>query len=93
MERKNYSNGNFTIKKSATHIQNPKFGGSEIHIEGYWDEVHGTSWKECTGNPAAIIYALRVGMSSLPYDDNVLYGKINGLGYLVHVNELEEINV
>jgi hypothetical protein len=44
------------------------------------------------GNPACLVYAMRTGCSKIfiPTDDEVLYGKINGLGHLVHITELEE---
>lgn len=89
-----YEGKKFKIKKDSTHKQFPNFGGSIIRIEGYWNEVHGKSWKEGIGegNPAAIIYSLRMIDNNLPYDENVLYGHTeDGLGHLVHECELEEI--
>jgi len=77
------------IKQEANGI-----GGREIVIEDYWYNVSGKSWKESNGNPAALNYAMRtaIGSMQIPMDDEVLYGKIGGLGYLVHVNELESQN-
>ena len=40
------------------------------------------------GNPAALHYAIRMMENELPFDDNVWYGKINGVGYLIHELEL-----
>lgn len=79
------------IKPESTHPQVPNFGGSEILIEDWWDRVFGASWMFADGNPACLIYAMRTGFSSIPIpiDDEVLYGKIDGLGHLVHINELE----
>lgn len=76
------------IKDTANEL-----GGATILIEDYWDKVTGGSWMNADGNPAAMIYAMRTGFSSkinIPINDEVLYGKINGLGHLVHVDELEE---
>lgn len=73
------------IKQEANHI-----GGQQITIEDYWHLVSGKSWKVSNGNPAAINYSMRTSLAAfkVPLDDEVLYGKIGGLGYLVHVSEL-----
>lgn len=60
----------------------------EYTIEDYWDRLTGRSWGMSDGNPAAIVYGLRAGMNQLPWDDEVVYGKIGGLGHLVHVSEI-----
>jgi len=79
------------IKKGIKHPQILNFGGSEILIEDWSDRVIGQSWMFANGNPACLIYAVRTGFSKLniPTDNEVLYGKINGLGHLVHISELE----
>jgi hypothetical protein len=43
-----------------------------------------------TGNPAALNYAMRAGTIGLPVDNEVVYGKIGYLGYLVHTSEFVE---
>lgn len=48
----------------------------------------GQSWMFMTGNPAAIIYGMRVGVAGLPLDNEVVYGKVDGLGHMVHVSEI-----
>ena len=77
-----------TIRKNSTHFQVPSFGGAVIRIEDWWDRVAGKSWMDCNGNPAALVYAMRSVDNDLPADDEVLYGKINGLGHLIHISEL-----
>lgn len=77
------------IKAGITHPQVSGFGGSEYHVEDWWDRVAGKSWMDCNGNPACLIYAMRSGFDGLPTDDQVLYGKIDGLGHLVHMSEIE----
>jgi len=79
------------IKDWVKHAQVEDFGGSEIDIEGYWDDVTGSSWMYAQGNPACLIYAMRTGFSEekIPNDDEVLYGKIGCYGHLVHISELE----
>ena len=42
------------------------------------------------GNPACIKYAFRSGFGGLPPDNEVVYGKVGALGYLVHSSELGE---
>lgn len=63
--------------------------GSSVWIEDWWDRVYGESWMDSVGNPAAMLYGMRVGMEQLPLDDEVVYGKYEGLGLLIHVSELE----
>jgi hypothetical protein len=65
----------------------------ELVIEDWYDRVAGRSWMVAQGNPGALVYAMRTGLQQayrVPTDDEVLYGKYNGLGVLVHVSELAE---
>lgn len=64
--------------------------GKEFHIEDWWDRLSRVSWKWAQGNPACLGYALRIAFQKfrVPDDDEVLYGHIDGLGYLVHITEL-----
>ncbi len=86
-----YAGMTMKVKEGISHPQVSNFGGSEIKIEDWWDRVNGVSWMRSVGNPTALIYAMRTGMSpkKVPIDDEVLYGKIDGLGHLVHVSEIE----
>lgn len=63
----------------------------DYHVEDWIDRVAGKSWMDCQGNPACLNYAVRSAMNEFPLDDNVLYGKIEGLGHLIHISELMEI--
>lgn len=63
-------------------------GPERYEVEDYWDRVSGDSWMNSAGNFAVMNYAVRSGVAGLPIDDEVLYGKINSLGYLVHVSEV-----
>jgi len=86
-EQSNYAEKIIKIKNDANEL-----ACEEIRIEDWWDRVGGGSWMGAKGNPACLIYAMRSGLSSkinIPIDNEVLYGKINGLGYLVHIKELE----
>ena len=64
--------------------------GSEFDVEDYWDLMTDDSWTASKGNPAAIQYAIRSGLTGLPVDDEVVYGHIGPYGHLVHVSELGE---
>lgn len=63
-----------------------------FYVEDWWDRVAGGSWRTAQGYPAAIKYALRIGRRvHLPFDDEVVYGKINGFGVLVHDSEIRAV--
>lgn len=62
--------------------------GAEFEVADYWNRISGKSWSLCDGNPACLVYAIRAGSSGLPTDDDVVYGKVAGFGYLVHASEL-----
>ena len=75
-----------------------RIGGSDVHgelagrnfrIEDWWDHLSGASWREAEGNPAALQYAVRAMIKGLPANDDVVYGKVGALGYLLHVSEVE----
>lgn len=80
-----------TVPGRPNHDPEP---GLEYWIEDWWDHLTGESWQDSDGNPACMMYALRgTGfqsgtMRSLPWDDEVVYGKIGAFGHLVHVSEL-----
>lgn len=62
----------------------------EFRLEGTDREVFGGSWGDQQGNPTCLIYAVRSGLGDLPWSGNVFYGKIYGMGHLVHESELYE---
>lgn len=66
--------------------------GDLFLVEDWWINVDGRSWKGCDGNPACLNYAMRMGLSGLLVvgDDEVVYGKVGGLGHLIHISELGE---
>lgn len=78
------------IKDGVTDpVQNQVVGGAEYRVEDWWDHLTGGSWRTAQGNMAAMQYATRAGLTGLPPDDEVVYGKIGAFGHLVHVSELE----
>jgi hypothetical protein len=66
-----------------------RIGGQEYRVEDWWLNVAGGSWMDASGNPAAMQYGIRAGLAGLPPDNEVLYGKVGGLGVLVHISEIE----
>lgn len=66
------------------------FDGSEYVIENWWENVNPQPWEiaAMAGNFAALNYAMRVIELGLPNDSNVVYGKINSLGYIFHESEI-----
>jgi hypothetical protein len=66
-----------------------ELAGRHFRIEDWWDHLSGASWRHAQGNPAALHYAARATMKRLPANDDVVYGKIGALGYLLHVTEVE----
>ena len=64
-------------------------GGQEFRIEDWWDHMTGASWREATDIPAVLQYEVRALTKGLPGNDDVIYGKVGALGYLLHVSEVE----
>lgn len=79
-------------KKVKIKDQANELGGKLILVEDWWDRIAGKSWMNCDGNPACLNYAMRTGLSRVhvPTNNEVVYGKIGGLGHLIHITELEE---
>lgn len=81
------------IVKVKQGIQDPvnriNFSGRDFIVEDWWENVYGKSWMFSDGNPAALMYAFRAGVTHLPTDNEVLYGKVGGYGHLFHITELE----
>jgi len=67
-----------------------KLQGQTYRVEDWWENVSGSSWMFAQGNPACLSFAMRVGLQDfqVPIDDEVLYGKIDGFGNLVHISEI-----
>lgn len=75
----------------ATPVDESDLTGQEFVVEDWWDHLTGKSWMFTFGNPAVNQYARRSGLAELPTDDDVIYGKIGHLGYLVHASEIGEV--
>jgi hypothetical protein len=79
-----------TISEGVTDpAQSAVKPGAKFKVEDWWDRVSGRPWGQAKGNPACIHYAMRAAANLLPPDDEVVYGKIDCFGHLVHVSEIE----
>lgn len=81
-----------TVKVDFSKAPHPQLNGTvfDFEVEDWWDRVNGKPWAASGGSPAAVVYALRIGMAypDVPPNDDVVYGKIGPYGHLVHVTEL-----
>lgn len=75
----------FQLKEDAKELS-----GKYIIIEDWWDRVngHGESWQNPKGDARAQYFWMREGNHGDEDDDEVLLGTIDGLEYLVHIDEL-----
>jgi len=74
-------------------VQGQVVAGTEFVLEDWVDTMErgdGRSWMDMDGNWAASHYAMRAGMTGLPLDDEVVYGKIGPFGHMVHETEIGE---
>ena len=67
-----------------------KLKDTVFEIEDWWENVSGSSWINGIGNPACMKYGIRAGISDLPTDNEVVYGKIDNVGHLIHQSEIGE---
>lgn len=71
------------------HRQYP--GLREVVIEDWWDRLSDKNVFENMGNPACLIYQLRITTCphEVPMNHEILYGKYQGLGVLLHRSEIK----
>ena len=77
------------LKSTATHPQHD-IAGADFLIEDWWDHLTRSLWMTADGNPACLVYGLRVGMNNLPANNDVVYGKVGAWGVLIHSSEIED---
>lgn len=83
-----------TVKVHPRLDHNLLVDGADFTVTDWVDRMDPeTSWSlpelAQRGNYAAKQYLARVDVCELPQDSEIVYGKIGGLGYIVHVSELE----
>ena len=85
-------NNCYRIKGKSRYFKG-KYGtfNPTIKIEAEDNIVFGGGWGDQYGNPACLLYAVRSIEDGIPSSGKVYYGKIKGLGELVHEIELIEL--
>jgi len=67
-----------------------ELGGHRADVVDWYDRLGGgVSWRDNPGDPRAQNYAIRRGLGNLPDDDDVLFARVDGMGQLIHVTEIE----
>lgn len=69
-----------------------ELGGHQFDVTDWYERTGpGLTWRAAleNGDPRAQGYAVRRGLGGLPDDDEVLFGRVDGMGQLVHVSEIE----
>lgn len=66
--------------------------GAQFTVQDWWDRVAGRSWNATQLNLTQLRptmhYAIRVAYCDLPIDDDVVYGTIGEVDYLIHNSEI-----
>lgn len=97
-----YKRAKHPLAGKKVTIKDGAFKGCIYWVEDWQVNVYnGQSWREAIGNAAALEYALRLGMEmaqekykgdvKLSSCDDVLYGKIDGLGKMIHISQIGEV--
>lgn len=71
-----------------------ELGGHQAEVVDWYDRLGtGQSWRVsadgATADPRAVGYAVRRGLGGLPDDDEVLFARVDGMGQLIHLSEIE----
>ncbi len=78
-------------RKGKTYkIKSGAYKDNDYRVEDTVMNVLGRSWIDHKGNAGCIEYMVRMVQDGLPIDNNVYYGKIGGLGHIIHESELGE---
>ena len=79
------------LKNGIEPFNGVDFSGKNFRIEDWWDclaDIDNPDWRK-SKLVACVLYSIRSSKTSLPIDNEVVYGKLAGLGHLIHVSELE----
>lgn len=68
-----------------------ELGGHDVEVVDWYERTNGgSSWRSSIDDdPRAQGYSVRRGLGGLPDDDEVLFGRVDGMGQLVHLTEIE----
>lgn len=94
-DRIEYAGQTVKIKnKVGSNLQGEDMSGKEFVIQDWAENVFGCSWINAIGLQMVMEYYIRVLFSrennGVPlFNDDVVYGKVDGADCLFHVKELE----
>lgn len=67
-----------------------ELGGHRAEVVDWYERLgDGVSWRDNPGDPRTENYRMRRGLGGLPDDDDVLFARVDGMGQLIHVTEIE----
>ena len=69
-----------------------ELGGHEFQVVDWFENTGpGRRWRDAfeAGDFRTIGYSVRRGIGGLPDDDEVLFGRVDGMGQIVHITEIE----
>lgn len=82
-----YAGRTVTIRADAAEL-----GGHPAEVVDWFERTgQRVGWKigRDRGDPRATGYAVRRGLGGLPDNDEVLYARVDGMGALIHVSEID----
>jgi hypothetical protein len=82
-----YAGQTVRLRETAAEL-----GGHECEVVDWYERVgQSVTWREAleAGDPRAQNYAIRRGLGGLPDDDDVLFGRVDGMGQLIHRSEID----
>lgn len=97
-EKFEYAGCTARLKPGVGHdISGRELSGETFEIEDWFENVVGCSWMGANGNPTALIYAVRSAKFGEnngvhPFSNDVVYGKVHGMGFAFHINELDVVH-
>lgn len=68
-----------------------ELGGYDVQVVDWYENIgNKVKWRDAIGrDPRAEGYNLRHGLAGLPDDDDVLFGRVDGMGQIIHRTEIE----
>lgn len=82
-----YAGKTVRLRAEATEL-----GGHDCEVVDWYERTgQRQTWHQAleAGDPRAEGYHVRRGLAGLPDDDEVLFGRVDGMGQIVHLSEIE----
>jgi len=67
--------------------------GTTFIVEDYFDRVKSLPWKAVPNDPVSMLFGMRTKNQDALQDNEVLYGKIDGMPHAVHVSEIDPTSI